>query len=142
MDKSVDHSISEIVILQLFTKHKSIGEQADLFPIASSVPNVLTAEYAASIYPLDVQGKDSRVVVRKWDSPLPALFPVVFASSREIGRLVAEQVSVHRVLDFVRPDEYGQSIYTIAFLTSNESQKEDLGEHTFADHRGEHEGSS
>lgn len=105
MDKRVDHSISEISILQLLTKHKSIDEQVDLFPIASSVPHVSTAEYAVSIHPLDVQVEDIRVVVRKWDPPFLALFPVVLDSCRKIRRLPAEQVLVDGVLDLVGPDE-------------------------------------
>lgn len=54
VDKRVDNSISEISILQLLAKYISIDEQVDLFSITSSVPCILTAEYAASVYPLEV----------------------------------------------------------------------------------------
>lgn len=120
VNKRVDYGVFEILILELLAKHKSIDEQLDLLLIASSVTHILTAEYAAPIYPLDVEREDSRIIVRKWDSTFLAFFPMIVDSCRKKGRLVAEQVLVYRMLGSVRPDEHGQRIFTIVCSTSDE----------------------
>lgn len=49
MDKRVDYSIFEVLILKLLTEDKSLDEEIDLFPVAPSVTYILRTEYSASV---------------------------------------------------------------------------------------------
>jgi hypothetical protein len=114
VDKRVDYSIFEVLILELLTEDKGLDEEIDLFPIASRVTHILRTEYAVSVYPLDVQSKSSRVIVWKGDPSFLAFFPAVVRSCSKIGRFFAKQVLMYSVLRFIGPHEYCQGIETIA----------------------------
>jgi hypothetical protein len=92
VNKRVDYSIFEVLILKFLAEDESFDEEIDLFPIASRVTHILRTEYAVSVYPLDVQSKSSRVIVRKRDSSFLAFFPAVVRSCSKIRRLFAKQI--------------------------------------------------
>lgn len=123
MDKRVDYSIFEVLILELLTEDKGLDEEIDLFPIASRVTHILRTEYAVSVYPLDVQSKSSRVIVWKGDPSFLAFFPAVVRSCSKIGRFFAKQVLMYSVLRFIGPHEYCQGIETIALLAIEASAR-------------------
>jgi hypothetical protein len=54
VDKRVDHSVLETLILKLLAKDESIDEQIDLSLVTSGVGHILRTEYAISTKPLDV----------------------------------------------------------------------------------------
>jgi len=125
LNQTIDDSVSECLILELLAEDKGLNQQADLFPVTSSVPYLLAAEYSASVYPLNVKCKDSWIVVRKWNSPFLVPFPTVFRGCREVRGIVAEQVFVYSVLVLIRPDDYSQSLDPIADSISDKYIRDD-----------------
>ena len=49
MDKRVDYSIFEVLILKLLAEDKSLDEEVDLFPVAPSLAYILRTEYSVSV---------------------------------------------------------------------------------------------
>jgi hypothetical protein len=89
VDKRVDHSVFEILVLEFLTKDKSLDEEVDLFPIASGVGHILRTEYTVSVQLLDVQSKCGRIIGWKWNPAFLAFFPAVVRSCREVRRFLA-----------------------------------------------------
>lgn len=89
VDKRVDHSVFEVLVLEFLTKDKSLDEEVDLFPIASGVGHILRTEYTFSIQPLDVQSKCGRIIDWKWNPAFLAFFPAVVRSRGKVRRFPA-----------------------------------------------------